>query len=193
MARPREFDFDAALNKATNLFWSRGYFDTSTRDIVEHLELGRQSIYNAFGDKEALFGRCLRHYEETVLEPRLSGLESKSAGRREIVRFLAQTVDFLDTQPNNRSCMMSIVAPNASHQIKGAASAVSQFHQRLCVAFQEALLNLADVEGSASSVDKKMLSHGLSCTIHGMAVVSKIGGTREDLVDIASIALQPLY
>lgn len=193
MARPRTFNVEEALRLATELFWSKGYFHTSTRDIVDGLRLGRQSIYNAFGDKEALFDRCIRYYEAAMLADRFANLESKTAGRQEIVRFLAQTVDFLDSQPNNRSCMISIVAAGASHHLPTAAKALIRYHKRLNTAFSHALSNAAGDLKQSSSLNPSVLARGLSCTVHGMAVVSKQGATRDELVDVASTALQPLY
>ena len=47
MARPREFDREEALERATGVFWAKGYASTSTDDLLT-------SLYNAFQDKRAL-------------------------------------------------------------------------------------------------------------------------------------------
>ncbi|MBC7792726.1 MAG: TetR/AcrR family transcriptional regulator [Clostridia bacterium] len=62
MARPREFDEDEVLDKALMTFWSKGYDGTSIEDLVQSTNLGRASLYGAFGDKEGLFRRVLDHY-----------------------------------------------------------------------------------------------------------------------------------
>jgi len=58
MARRREFDMDVAIDKATDLFWRRGYERTSLNDLLEHLGIGYASYYNAFGDKHASLWKC---------------------------------------------------------------------------------------------------------------------------------------
>jgi TetR/AcrR family transcriptional repressor of nem operon len=62
VARPKEFDRDEVLGRAMDLFWSRGYEATSMTDLVDHLGIGRQSLYDTFGDKRALYLAVLDHY-----------------------------------------------------------------------------------------------------------------------------------
>jgi len=64
MARPREFDVDAALERAMQVFWAKGYESTSLDDLCEATGLGRSSLYAAFGDKHGLCLRALDRYEE---------------------------------------------------------------------------------------------------------------------------------
>ena len=63
--RPRSFDRDAALETAMQLFWSKGFENTSKRDLMEATGVASQSLYNAFGDKHELFMESIRHYAET--------------------------------------------------------------------------------------------------------------------------------
>lgn len=62
MARPRGFDEDTAIQRATEVFWRNGYHATSTRDLGEALHLNPSSLYRTFGDKHRLFLRALDHY-----------------------------------------------------------------------------------------------------------------------------------
>jgi len=45
MVRPREFDRDEALDRATRAFWAKGYASTSTEDLLAAMNIGRQSLY----------------------------------------------------------------------------------------------------------------------------------------------------
>jgi len=65
MARTKEFDPDAVLEKALELFWERGYESTSVADLTDHLGIGRASMYATFGDKHDLYVRALDHYAQT--------------------------------------------------------------------------------------------------------------------------------
>ena len=55
MARAREFDEAAVLDAAIEKFWLCGYEATSVRDLADEMYIAGASLYNAFGDKRALY------------------------------------------------------------------------------------------------------------------------------------------
>lgn len=64
MARKAGYDREKVLDKALELFWSRGYHGTSLKDLEAALDMRPGSIYAAFGSKEALFAQTLRLYAD---------------------------------------------------------------------------------------------------------------------------------
>lgn len=62
MARPREFDTDAALDGAIAVFSEHGYEGSSAQMLVDAMGIGRQSLYAAFGDKWQLYCAAVRRY-----------------------------------------------------------------------------------------------------------------------------------
>jgi AcrR family transcriptional regulator len=62
MARQKEFDQEKALRKAVRLFSQQGFAATSTDELMRVMNVGRQSMYDTFGDKRALFLRALEMY-----------------------------------------------------------------------------------------------------------------------------------
>ena len=90
VARPREFDREEALERATGVFWARGYASTSTDDLLRAMGIGRQSLYNAFQDKRALYLEALERYQRTTTAghlQRLSGAASPIAGVEALLLF----------------------------------------------------------------------------------------------------------
>lgn len=88
MARPREFDRDAALAAAIRVFWAKGFAATSTEDLVQAMGIGRQSFYNAFGDKRQLYLEALQAYQRNATScslERLNAPASPLAGLRDLV------------------------------------------------------------------------------------------------------------
>jgi AcrR family transcriptional regulator len=62
VARPKEFDQEKALRKAISLFSQQGFAATSTDELMRVMNVGRQSMYDTFGDKRALFLKALEMY-----------------------------------------------------------------------------------------------------------------------------------
>jgi AcrR family transcriptional regulator len=62
MSRPKEFDREVALKEAVKIFCDTGYEGTSTDDLLHGMGISRQSMYDTFGDKRALYLEALRHY-----------------------------------------------------------------------------------------------------------------------------------
>ena len=62
MGRPRQFDPDDALDAAQQAFWAHGYEATSIADLCDATGMLRGSLYQAFGDKHALFLSVLDRY-----------------------------------------------------------------------------------------------------------------------------------
>ena len=62
MARPKEFDLERALYRAISAFSQKGFAATSTDELMRAMEVGRQSMYDTFGDKRALFLKALEVY-----------------------------------------------------------------------------------------------------------------------------------
>ncbi|MFB8272120.1 TetR/AcrR family transcriptional regulator [Streptomyces sp. NPDC055955] len=62
MSGRKQFDTSAALDQAMRVFWQRGYADASLDALGSATGLGRGSLYGAFGNKDALFGKCLDRY-----------------------------------------------------------------------------------------------------------------------------------
>ena len=62
VGRPREFDVDQVLDAAMQAFWAKGYEATSLTDLMNATGLHKGSLYQAFGDKHALFTQALARY-----------------------------------------------------------------------------------------------------------------------------------
>ena len=62
MTRPKEYDRNDVLNKATELFWEKGYEATSISELAKKTKLNVNSIYNEFGSKNKLFCACIDNF-----------------------------------------------------------------------------------------------------------------------------------
>ena len=93
MGRLKAFDETRALDAAVDCFWSRGYEATSIRDLADAMRIGGASLYNAYGDKRALFARSLQRYAERSMRERIARLEANHRPKEAIRAFLAEIID----------------------------------------------------------------------------------------------------
>ncbi|MGO4906923.1 TetR/AcrR family transcriptional regulator [Pseudorhodobacter sp. W20_MBD10_FR17] len=62
MARAANYDRDAALDAAMTVFWRKGYYATSLKDLETVLMMKPGSIYAAFESKENLYLLAMTRY-----------------------------------------------------------------------------------------------------------------------------------
>src|ERR1700753_2524358 len=91
--RPRSFDEKGALEKATQVFWSKGYDGVTIDDLVAGMGVGRPSLYAVFGDKRTIFLRALRAYAEAKGARAAKALFSPPALRDSFAGFLRNAVE----------------------------------------------------------------------------------------------------
>jgi malonyl-CoA decarboxylase len=118
MARPREFDVDAALDGAIAVFREHGFEGSSAQMLVDAMGIGRQSLYATFGDKWRLYcsaarrygmGECAAHFDA------LRGGARAIDGITVMLRRVVETADQLNMAPGGISALMAMRSEIASH------------------------------------------------------------------------------
>jgi len=93
MARTINFDRQQTLIAAMELFWHQGYAQTSIADLVSHLGINRFSLYNTFGDKQALYREALGCYLDIVSQPAINELLSSQNGSEQLINFIKNFIN----------------------------------------------------------------------------------------------------
>jgi AcrR family transcriptional regulator len=108
--RPRRFESDEALDRATKVFWRKGYDATTIDDLVEAMGVGRPSLYAIFGDKEVLFKTCLKRYAESIGARMSRALESSEDVHMAIAAYLKEAVRNATFDSSAPGCLTGSVA-----------------------------------------------------------------------------------
>lgn len=106
MARPREFDEALVLDAAVQQFWKNGYEATSVRDLADVMGMTGASLYNAFGDKRALYRRALQHYVEQSFADRVARFEAHLKPREAIGAFISEIIERSLADADRKGCML---------------------------------------------------------------------------------------
>ncbi|MEL0659263.1 TetR/AcrR family transcriptional regulator [Psychromonas arctica] len=107
MSKVAKFNREEVIDKATNLYWNKGYHGTSMRNLQTAIDLRPGSIYATFGSKDNLFKESINYYADQtgeLLQTCLAQSESPLTGLKLFIRKLV--IDNLDGKP---SCMCMIV------------------------------------------------------------------------------------
>jgi TetR/AcrR family transcriptional repressor of nem operon len=191
MARPREFDRDHALKQAMAVFWEQGYEATSTEDLLRAMGIGRQSLYDTFGDKHRLYLEALQLYETssgTELFKRIYEASSPFVAIGDYILSIAEGTP----RDLSRGCF-SVNATTERAQSDADVGAKIRASSARCEAAFERILGEAKRRGEVDpSVDERVAARFLLSTIRGLRVSAKAGVPPEDLRGIALLALSSL-
>jgi TetR/AcrR family transcriptional repressor of nem operon len=142
MARPREFDEKKVLVLAVEHFWVHGYEATSIRDLARAMGLTTASIYNAFGDKRAVYRKALDFYVEQSFVDRVGRFETKPP-REAIEAFFGEIIQRSLGDARRKGCMLVNSAlevaphdPEFQRVISGVLIQVEAFFTRCVLAGQ---------------------------------------------------------
>ncbi|MFF9491389.1 TetR/AcrR family transcriptional regulator [Streptomyces flaveolus] len=190
MARTKEFDPDAALRAALELFWRRGYEATSMSDLVEHLGVGRASLYATFGNKRELYLKALERYEQGLLPDLLADLARPGPalpGVRSLVRRYAVEATAEDLR--ERGCFVTNTAAELAPHDPVAARRVERNWDQLETVLHSSLTRARDQGELPPGRDPVTLARMLLVLLQGMRVVGKASADPARVRDAAEQAL----
>jgi TetR/AcrR family transcriptional regulator, transcriptional repressor for nem operon len=188
MPRPKSFDEDAVLARAVELFRARGYEATSLADLEAHLGLGRQSLYNTFGDKQALFHKALDHYRRTAGDAMAEGLNRPDAGVEAVREFFRLSIRTMTGESPRSGCLIANTITELGSDDPAALLRCNRSRDQLERGFRRAL-SQAQTRGelpprvNVDAVATLLVSHH-----YGLNALAKTGASADEL-DAATEAL----
>jgi AcrR family transcriptional regulator len=189
VGRPRGFDQDKALDRAMDVFWSKGFEGASLNDLTAAMGIRPASIYQAFGNKQALFEKALARYLAGPVAF-IHGALKEPTAYAVAKRILCRTAEFLTEGRSRRGCM-TIQAALAGG-VEGAP--IRRKLIAIRVKEQDALrrrLEQAKSEGDLpNSADASDLARFVTALFQGMTVQAINGASRKALLRLADMALR---
>jgi TetR/AcrR family transcriptional regulator, transcriptional repressor for nem operon len=192
MARHKEFDRDEVLHKAMEVFWIRGYEGASIQDLVKHMGINRQSIYDTFGDKHSLFLESLDRYREIESRKVFAVLERPGSVKQNLRQLFEEVVNTALLPEGRRGCFVG----NSMSQLAGRCKATAS---RTCdsVALAERIFRRALERGREQGEllrvrDPRAVARFLYCNLQGLLLLAKATGDRKLLSDIVKVTLSVL-
>ncbi|MBO1417358.1 TetR/AcrR family transcriptional regulator [Streptomyces sp. FH025] len=184
MSGRKQFDVDAALDQAMRVFWQRGYADASLDALTSATGLGRGSLYGAFGNKEALFGRCLDRYASIYGARFELALTSHSGDPvRAIETFFEVVLDRIADPSVPTGCL---IAQSTAQSLTLSAENGTQVRGLLDLQRQRVRAALAGSPADAGTLDE--LATFVVAVNQSLAVLSRGGASDAELRSVARLA-----
>jgi TetR/AcrR family transcriptional repressor of nem operon len=190
VARNKEFDPDAVLARALEVFWTHGYEATSISDLVEQLGIGRASLYSTYGSKHELYLRALDRYVQ-MRDPGILEALSQPGPALPAVRALVEAY-VREAASDHRGCL---VVNAAVERLPGDARAARYVHgswRTLEVALCSALTRARAQGELRADADPRELARFLLVMLQGLRVLGKADADRAVLEAAARQALKVL-
>jgi len=192
MARHKEFDRDEALHKAMEVFWSRGYEASSIQDLVKHMGINRQSLYDTFGDKHALYLQALDRYREVESRKLFELLERGGSVKKALRQLFAGVVERSLCAGERRGCFMGNAMSELAGRCKETAARTSSNMEAAEGAFYRALLR-GRKEGELKGVrDPRAVARFFYSSLQGLVLMAKATKDRKTLEDVVKVTLSVL-
>ncbi len=188
MARSKEFDEEHALASAMDLFWRQGYENTSLEDLMKEMGIARQSLYDTFGDKRALYLKAMAFYRQrtnsSLRELLTSRLPVKEGFTRILLGLVAES-----REQHARGCLLLSANMERAVDDKEISAFLTDNQAEVESIFAEALRRAKRAGELSEEQDAGALAKFFVVTLQGMRAMARLKSDRRALRQVARIAL----
>ncbi|MFT3801579.1 MAG: TetR/AcrR family transcriptional regulator [Burkholderiaceae bacterium] len=182
MVGARQFDEREVMAIALEVFWRKGLHDTSMQDLATATGVQRGSLYNAYGDKEAIFLSAFDDYAARFLETVGRALARGDVPTR-LRRFFDVIIVNMTSGSPPRGCLTTRTALDAGM----ASDAVRRRVQALLAQLERVVGDaIRAVPQGAPPMGPDRLARLVVTFTRGLAVMERAGYDRRQLKDIAT-------
>jgi AcrR family transcriptional regulator len=188
--RPRAYDAQAALKRATDEFWRTGYSGTSLDSIAAATGMNPPSLYAAFGNKHAIYLKALARYWEIALtETREALAEDRPLGDALMLAYEAALSMYFSGKGTARGCFVIGTAVVEAAQDATIRNVVAEGFHMIDSCFEARFRKAVEMGELRPDADPAALAVLASATMHSIAARARAGARRAELVEIARKAV----
>lgn len=192
MGRKKQYDRDALIESAVNIFHEHGFAGTSTQMLVDGLGVNRFSLYAEFGSKQELFDATLQCFEKEVIDRNFGPLESPDAGLDQIRALFAFYGSAEAGWIRGRGCLICNTAVEFGPNDPSGKAFVQRYFKRLSRAFQKALANAQARGELRDSVDPEEEAAFFTASILGLFVMLRAEAPAPMIESASRVAIEHL-
>lgn len=184
--RPRQFEDKEIIDAAITVFSSNGYAGTSAQNLCDVTGLGRGSLYNAFGSKQALYEQALLRSHEQTMAAQLYILAQSGLLKERLRSLLLWGIAEDLSQSEQHEAMVLFSALEMGDKDQVVSSLNLEYRQRL----ENSLLTVF-VEGQANGefstkASALEMARGFLAGYYGLRVLNKNVSDKGFLEDVVN-------
>ena len=183
--RPRKFDEDAVLAAAMQLFWQKGLSATSLDDLSLAMGMTRPSIYNAFGNKDAIYRATLARFCGQLDTAIQDFLEASQKIRPGLVDFFDHAIEVYCSNNPPMGCLMICTARSEALSHPEVGEDLNALIQRLDEGFTQRLKRAKSEGELLDNIEPKLAGKMLQATLHTLALRARSGESKSGLRKLA--------
>ena len=188
MARPRKFDRTDILTRMKSAFWENGFHDISMDDVGRLTNMNRGSIYNAFGDKRALYLEALELYGEQHYGAAVELIEHSEDAPSAVRNLYDAAFKGMKEDQMHWGCFMCNAAVEVAPVDSEVAVIVKKYFSALSRAFS---ISLQETCASGDDVQNiKNLAEQLTASYIGFNIMARTGMATASLKRISDSAVE---
>ncbi|MCL3992097.1 TetR/AcrR family transcriptional regulator [Streptomyces lavenduligriseus] len=192
--RPREFDKERTLERALELFWSRGYGATSIQDLVDALGVERGSLYGTFGDKRRFYLEAVRLYWEVYERHLTAALDTGPLlpALRDILTHPVRLDELISDMGVPQGCLVGNTTAELVPQDGDATEVVTRSYRRFTDIVAGALRRAQAAGEVTDTSSPEAQAQLLLYIVQGLSLVSRAGLDRTAALAAIDTALDGL-
>ena len=183
MVGVRQFDEQAMIATALDVFWRKGLHDATMQDLAVATGVQRGSLYNAYGDKEAIFQRAFDQYAGQLTEACSKALAEGGDIAARLRNFLDLLIVNMTTGSPPRGCLTTRTALDAAISSEAVRQRVQGMLTRLEQLVAQAIASAPD---KRLAVKANRLARVVVTFTRGLAVMERAGYSRKQLRESAA-------
>ena len=193
MARPREFDPQATLQTAIEVFWEKGYFDGSVDEVVKRSGVAKYGIYGTFGTKRELFLQVLDQYGKDRKHDMLKPIYQPDASLPQIRKFFKEAPKrVMHKSSKRRGCLLCNTGIEIGAEDAEVRSVINGFFSEQADVLQACLTRGIENNELSADTDVKRLAKFLAKEFRLVLMLAGSGEPLAEIQDHLEIALQVL-
>ncbi|OHX64860.1 TetR/AcrR family transcriptional regulator [Flammeovirga pacifica] len=171
--RPKIFNREEVLDKSIQLFWEKGYEQTSTVELLKAVQLNKGSLYNEFNSKEELFIEGLKQLETKALNAFEDKLKTSDQPLNEIKLLFKSIIDS-NNEDNCKGCILGNTIMEFAGQNPQIVKEASFYIVKLELLFEEYIEKAKNNEQFSSEHSSKDIAQYLINFWNGINVSRRV-------------------